>query len=361
MGRMRKEKSKKLKEPYIYYVAKTKNYKVQIDRKGYEIKSKTFRSLIEARAYRDRCLADIHNNAPSVILSNKTETLGQTINKYIEEVSLKRRCHDSRLNEKNARNRIFRDEPDLAAKVTSKVTAKDINDYIDKRLKKVKPNTVQREMALWKGFFNHSLERLNLPFNPVSKANTKRLRMNDTRTERISVDEKQRLLNECRDNSLNPILAPLIEFYFESGTRRSEALKLKFSDINYTEDGYALATLRDRKNSHNPHEIINTTIPLNRRATEIVREMYRGKDDDFIFPMTANAVKLAFQRARKRAGLPHFRIHDMRHDRPSTLAAEGVSPHQLMAITGHKDIRSTTRYINLTANEALNVYRKLAQ
>lgn len=360
MGGVRQGRFKKGSEPYIYFIAKTNNYKVQIKRKSYEVKSKVFRSLPEARAYRDKCLADIYNNMPSVALPNKTEVFGQTIDRYIEEVSLKRRCYDSQLNEKYGRDRIFRTEPGLVTKITSEITAKDIDDYIQRRLAKgIKPNTVQREMALWKGFFNHSRERLNLPINPVLKADLKRLRSDDVRTERISEAEKKRLLDECRRSFCNPHLALLIEFYIETGMRRGEALKLKFSDIKYKEDGYAIAFLRDRKNSHNPNAVINTTIPLNRRATEIVHEMYRGNQSDFIFPMTSNAVKHGFQNARKRAGLPNLRIHDLRHDRASTLATMGLSPHQLMAITGHKDIRSVTRYINFTADEALNIYRKL--
>lgn len=57
------------------------------------------------------------------------------------------------MNEKYARDRIFRTEPGLVTKITSEITAKDIDDYIQRRLAKgIKPNTVQREMALWKGF-----------------------------------------------------------------------------------------------------------------------------------------------------------------------------------------------------------------
>src|SRR5258708_641097 len=36
--------------------------------------------------------------------------------------------------------------------------------------------------------------------------------------------------------------------------------------------------------------------------------------DGRVFPITENALKGAFERARKRAGLEYFRLHDTRHE-----------------------------------------------
>lgn len=63
--------------------------------------------------------------------------------------------------------------------------------------------------------------------------------------------------------------------------------------------------------------------------------------------MTADALKTAFDRARKRADLPHFRFHDARHERTSNLVEAGWSDTEVMAQTGHLDPKSLKRYANL--------------
>lgn len=355
---MTKRKDYKQKTTYIYYIESRGKYKVQIDRVGYKIKSKVFGTLKEAKIYRDQCLSSISDNSASVGNSNKIETLNETINYYLNNVSKKRRSLRSQENENYTYKRLIREETDLTNKITSDITEVDINNYITRRLdKKIKPNTILREMTFWKSFFDYSRQRLKLSDNPIAKANIKHLRINDARKNRISTDEKARLLKECYC-SQNEILGPLIEFYFESGVRRGEALKLKFSDIKWHSDEYAIATLRDRKNSRNPHDQIHTDIPLNKQATEIIKKLYKQNDDSYIFCISEYALRSAYQRARKRAKLPKFRIHDMRHDRASTLANKGFQAHQIMAVTGHTDIRSVTRYINISAIETLETFQK---
>ena len=70
---------------------------------------------------------------------------------------------------------------------------------------------------------------------------------------------------------------------------------------------------------------------------------------DRVFPITGNALRLAFNRARDKAGVPHFRFHDTRHERTSSLFEAGWSMIEVMAQTGHKDPKSVKRYANLTS------------
>ena len=70
--------------------------------------------------------------------------------------------------------------------------------------------------------------------------------------------------------------------------------------------------------------------------------------DDLVFPVSANALRLAFNRAREKASVPHFKFHDTRHERTSSLFEAGWSMIEVMAQTGHKDPKSVKRYANLT-------------
>lgn len=57
-----------------------------------------------------------------------------------------------------------------------------------------------------------------------------------------------------------------------------------------------------------------------------------------------STLQRGFQRARVRAGLPHIRIHDLRHSAASEMVNAGVDLFTVGRVLGHKDPRSTARY-----------------
>jgi integrase len=69
--------------------------------------------------------------------------------------------------------------------------------------------------------------------------------------------------------------------------------------------------------------------------------------DGRVFPITANALKSAFNRARHKLGLDHYRFHDTRHELISSLIEAGWSDTEVMAQSGHRDPKSLKRYANL--------------
>ena len=69
--------------------------------------------------------------------------------------------------------------------------------------------------------------------------------------------------------------------------------------------------------------------------------------DGRVFPITADALKSAFNRARHKLGLDHYRFHDIRHELISSLIEAGWSDTQVMAQSAHRDPKSLKRYTNL--------------
>ncbi len=71
-----------------------------------------------------------------------------------------------------------------------------------------------------------------------------------------------------------------------------------------------------------------------------------------LFPdVTRNALKLAFKRARLRAGIEDFRFHDTRHEATSRLVERGFSDAEVAAVTGHKSRAMLARYTHLRAKD----------
>src|SRR5439155_9508906 len=60
------------------------------------------------------------------------------------------------------------------------------------------------------------------------------------------------------------------------------------------------------------------------------------------------AIRTAFESAVRKAGLPDFRFHDLRHTAASHLVMRGASLSDVREILGHADLKMTMRYAHLS-------------
>ncbi len=66
-------------------------------------------------------------------------------------------------------------------------------------------------------------------------------------------------------------------------------------------------------------------------------------------PIESGEINRALTRALQRAGLPHIRVHDLRHTVASILLEAGVHPKIVQDLLGHSTIRLTLdTYSHLT-------------
>ena len=71
------------------------------------------------------------------------------------------------------------------------------------------------------------------------------------------------------------------------------------------------------------------------------------------FPYTSNALKLAWNRLKKKADIKDLHFHDLRHEAISRLFEKGLSIPEVALISGHKDVRMLFRYTHLKAEDIL--------
>jgi integrase len=105
-------------------------------------------------------------------------------------------------------------------------------------------------------------------------------------------------------------------------------------------------------------------VVLNSVARAIV-EARRGKHATHVFnsprtkqPMT-EINKNAFHKARKEAGLPECRIHDLKHTFGARLKAAGVSHELRQVLLGHKNESVTTHYSRARIDELQDAVEKV--
>ncbi|MDO8874489.1 MAG: site-specific integrase [Pseudolabrys sp.] len=314
-------------------------------------------------------------------------TFGERIEIYKKEVTAKRPGAASRAAETSRLNRFMRDEPKLCAYAVAHLRPEHFEEYRDRRLtqivtrgkpggrgrykpekikpgrvrkdgtpranaaqpkapskpaKTVEPGTVKRELTLLKRVLDYKKRKLGLLINPANTEDVKRPVVNDERDVRLEDAQIDELIAECY-RSKNPWVGPIVEFAFEVGPRRGNLLRLNWKDVDLKERS---VLLRGVKNSRNPEEILDVPVGLSPRALEILKALPRSLNG-LVFPLSANALKSAFNRARHKLGLDHYRFHDIRHELISSLIEAGWSDTQVMAQSAHRDPKSLKRYTNL--------------
>lgn len=120
------------------------------------------------------------------------------------------------------------------------------------------------------------------------------------------------------------------------GLRRSEILGLCWRDV----DGEYLHIRRAVVRGENgPIEKGTKTTSGTRRIhlppylTQLIQ--VQPKISEHILSLTAPSVYSGFVRVCKKAGVPHYRFHDLRHFNASTLLAEGIPDKYSMQRMGH--------------------------
>ena len=134
----------------------------------------------------------------------------------------------------------------------------------------------------------------------------------------------------------NICIASIIEFAIETEMRHSEILKLRWCDVDL-ENGFA--SLYDIKNGE------DRRVPLTRRCIEVLKTV--PQTNEKVFPISFTCLRLAWNRARKKAGITDLRFHDSRHKAESRFFEMGMSVPGVALISGHKDARQLFRYTHL--------------
>ncbi len=144
----------------------------------------------------------------------------------------------------------------------------------------------------------------------------------------------------------------------DAGLRQGEVRALQKSDLRFGEHP-AIRVQRTRSREgeeHPPKGKRNRTVPMTSRLAKALQEhLRRGapKQLSHVFankgkPLTQSGVRARVRRAERLAGLTGSgRSHVMRHTFVTDLADNNTSPRVIQELAGHKDLKTTLRYMHL--------------
>lgn len=167
------------------------------------------------------------------------------------------------------------------------------------------------------------------------------------------LDEHQleKLLTVLR-NDENRNVCQIALFLLSTGARLNEALQARWDQIDRQTRVWRIPATNSKSKRIR-------SVPLNDSALAILKQLEtEGKFDClFVNLDTENAYTTIYKvwlRLRKEAGLPHLRIHDLRHQYASFLVNSGRSLFEVQKILGHSDPKVTQRYSHLSSKSLLD-------
>ena len=206
--------------------------------------------------------------------------------------------------------------------------------------------TANRYTVLVRRIFNLAIQWEVITIrNPAKNAELLR----EQGRERFLTVEQTRRLFRALDDEPSKTAAACLGLLALTGARKSEALKMRWDDVDIARRSWRVSLSKSGRARH---------IPLSDAALRILQLQSKVAGCAWVFPNRdadgpLENVRKCWERVRQRAGLdPDLHIHDLRHAFASRLVNEGRPIYEVAQILGHAQLQTTQRYAHF-ANERL--------
>jgi integrase len=249
----------------------------------------------------------------------------------------------------------------FAHKPIRSIKPTDIEFFKSKRLKEPtkhgnprKIASVNRELALLRTMLNFAVQNSWLIQNPFQKSKGIIATSAEVARDRVlSFEEETRLFTVCRGKRSH--LKALLICALDTAMRRGEIFKMKWEEVNFELNEIHIPQTNTKTEDA---RIVGIT-PRLRNELELLWKTSPKDKSMLVFGITSN-IKTSFTSACKEVNITDFRFHDCRHTATTRMIASG-SPHtEVMKITGHTQLKTFLRYLNITTETATRVANNLS-
>jgi integrase len=203
--------------------------------------------------------------------------------------------------------------------------------------------TSNHYLKLLKHSLNLAIDWDMLDTNPASRIP---LFHEDNQVENLLSDEQlERLLSVLKTDE-NRMVCLIAMFLLSTGVRLNEALQAKWSQVDQKNRVWRIPAANSKSKR-------TRAVPLNDSALEVLNQLttrgsYENLFVNFQTQLPYTTISKVWGRLRTKAGLPHLRIHDLRHQFASFLVNSGQTLFMVQQILGHSSPSVTQRYAHLS-------------
>jgi integrase len=218
--------------------------------------------------------------------------------------------------------------------------------------KRLRPATINRELACLKALFSFIIKADLLAKNPVSRV--KFLAENNQQTRVLNYTEQQSYLSKA-----SPVLRDVATLILETGMRPEEVYTLRPENVDLLKghlqvpQGKTAAARR--------------MLRLTSAASDVLRRRVSGLEGSYCFPCESDPsrpipkVNNAHDRAVKASKVAPFRLYDLRHTWATRAAMSGIDLVTLASMLGHSRIQMVLRYAHPTQDHQTKAMERLEQ
>jgi integrase len=218
----------------------------------------------------------------------------------------------------------------------------DVNHWIGKQSAKVKPGTVQRQLATFNAIMNDAVRSGIIDRNPSERAD--RIKGIEPRQRFVTDEEWQIILKaadkieleqegnkESRPQQIRGWLRHYVVWAYESGMRRAEIHNLTRDQVRKVGDETVIEVVSTKTGK--PRFVTCTAEMVSILAA--LRKLYRAKGDDRLFPVSMTTLKRSLTALWKATGLQDVRLHDLRRTHATILIQHNIDPRTVAGRLGH--------------------------
>lgn len=326
-----------------------KSWQVIVDKMGI-YKSKSFPIKAQAQAWGTSLESEIITGKLTKSLAiSQNKTIGDLLDKYAEEVSIKKR--GSRWEQIRILNLIqMQITLDNALLTIGNIRLSDFDErhvaaWRDMRSKTISGSSINREWNIFSNAFKIAIKEWKwITHNPWH--DVKRPKKNPARTRIASEDEIQRLIHSSgytKENVPETIIARVMAaalFSMQTGMRCKEITQLTPAMVHLNKNIVDVG--HDTKTGARQ-------VPLSSEAKRILQQMLK-LGATTVFDLTTTQVDAHWRKLTKKAMIDNLTFHDCKHYAVTWLAKK-LNVFDLARVVGTKDLKTLQLYYNKSASE----------
>lgn len=178
----------------------------------------------------------------------------------------------------------------------------------------------------------------------------------------LTDEEKDMILNSYTEKSeLQLRNKCMIALMLDSGLRRNEVIQLNYDDVNLPYN-YIKVSGKGQKERIVPIGLTTKKLLIkymNKRSKPDLetKRLFIDKEKK---PITDNAIKMIFQRLRKKTGIDRLHPHMLRHTFATDYLVNGGDMFSLQHILGHTSLEMVRKYSHLASSYIISNHRRLS-
>lgn len=225
------------------------------------------------------------------------------------------------------------------------------NDERKSTGKRIRPATLNRELACLKALFNYAIKSDFTLRNPVTRVDF--LPENNEQTRVLTYDEQGKYLAAA-----TPLLRDVATLMLETGMRPEEVYTIRPENVDLERRTIQVPQGKTKA----ARRLLTLT-----SAVAVLKRRMNGLESPYVFPCETDSkrpipkVNNAHDRAVKDSKIVPLRLYDFRHTWATRAAMSGIDLVTLAAMLGHSRIQMVLRYAHPTQEHQAKAMERLEQ